>query len=105
MCFQVSGSGELHIEHVMLGYKAGPKNNCLCTSIIHVLIISKFEDACYLRVCNIMVALEGIGSFIIYGCIAGPFTNVEKMAGNVFKGVLFLTFLEVWLKMTYGTFI
>jgi hypothetical protein len=73
--------------------------------IIHVLIVSKFEDACYLRVCNIRVAPEGIGSFIIYGCIAGPFTDVDKMASNVFKGVLFLTFLEVWLKMTYGAFI
>jgi hypothetical protein len=28
-CFQVSGSSDGHIGHVMDGNNAGPKNNCL----------------------------------------------------------------------------
>jgi hypothetical protein len=68
------------------------------------LIASKFKDAYYLRIYNIRVAPKGIGSVIIYGCIAGPFTDVGKMAGNVFKGVLFLMFLEIWLEVTYGAY-
>jgi hypothetical protein len=69
------------------------------------LIVSKFEDTCYLRICNVRVAPQAIGSFIVYVCITGPFIDVGKLLGNLFKEMFFSVFFEVWLKVTYGALI
>jgi hypothetical protein len=51
------------------------------------------------------MALETIGSFIVYVCIIGPFIDVGELLGNFFKGMFFFVFFEVWLKVTYGALI
>jgi hypothetical protein len=50
----------------------------LFTGISHIFIISKFDYACFLRVCDGGVVPKVIRGFVIYIIIISPFADLGK---------------------------
>jgi hypothetical protein len=85
-CFQVSGSGKLQMEQVMLGYIRGPKNNCFRALSMYRLYLN-LRMQVFWKFCNSRVFPKAGRSCFVYICITCPFIYIRKVVGKLAKEV------------------